>query len=458
MISYMRLKNFKSFGDVTFDLRGTHGIPKKIAFIYGENGSGKTNLMQAFYFIGLSLMTLNNQEQMKDFDIDKILAQGHDDSKEPESAKQIDVLRDMYDVLKAIGPLKNSSITEIYKEYKSKFNIEGRMRIELGFYLQNKEGKYILEFDNDGLAVEELYYQINKRVGLYFSIDRDKIELSPSIFFNKSYRDELIVDLEKFWGRHTFLSIIMYELKTKNFKFLEERMHQHLFIALDWMNHVLVSCIKSDYQFGKRSMTRGLPKNLEQGKIASEDVHKLDLAEKVLTVLYTSLYSDIKGVYYQKEASDNRIRYKLFFKKQINGEVVDVSIDDESTGTKKILNIFPDLLACIMGRTVCIDEIDSGIHDLLMCDVFTSLEESLKGQFIATTHNTLLMRQLPPESVYIIKTDYRGCKEIVCVKEFDYKIQKNNNIQNLYLNGIYTGIPFTGNLDFDDIIEEMTTD
>ena len=39
MISYIKLKNFKSFSDVQLDLRGAHGIPKKVALIYGENGS-----------------------------------------------------------------------------------------------------------------------------------------------------------------------------------------------------------------------------------------------------------------------------------------------------------------------------------------------------------------------------------------------------------------------------------
>ena len=47
MISYIKLKNFKSFSDVQLDLRGAHGIHKKVALIYGENGSGKSNLMLA---------------------------------------------------------------------------------------------------------------------------------------------------------------------------------------------------------------------------------------------------------------------------------------------------------------------------------------------------------------------------------------------------------------------------
>ena len=44
MFTYVRLKNFKSFGDVTFDLQDKHGKPKKLTIVYGENGIGKSNL------------------------------------------------------------------------------------------------------------------------------------------------------------------------------------------------------------------------------------------------------------------------------------------------------------------------------------------------------------------------------------------------------------------------------
>jgi AAA15 family ATPase/GTPase len=60
MISFIKLNNFKSFKNVELDLRGKKGIPKKIAFIYGENGSGKTNLMDSLFFLHNSFNTLMN--------------------------------------------------------------------------------------------------------------------------------------------------------------------------------------------------------------------------------------------------------------------------------------------------------------------------------------------------------------------------------------------------------------
>ncbi|NLL25508.1 MAG: AAA family ATPase [Spirochaetales bacterium] len=51
MLLYIKLKNFKSFSNIMFDLRGKGGIPKRVAFIYGENGAGKSNLMSSLLFL-----------------------------------------------------------------------------------------------------------------------------------------------------------------------------------------------------------------------------------------------------------------------------------------------------------------------------------------------------------------------------------------------------------------------
>ena len=49
MFEYIKLKNFKSFGDVTFNLLDKNNNVKKLILIYGKNGIGKSNLTSAFY-------------------------------------------------------------------------------------------------------------------------------------------------------------------------------------------------------------------------------------------------------------------------------------------------------------------------------------------------------------------------------------------------------------------------
>ena len=51
MFEYVKLKNYKSFGNVEFNLLDKNGVPKKLLLIYGKNGVGKSNLASAFFML-----------------------------------------------------------------------------------------------------------------------------------------------------------------------------------------------------------------------------------------------------------------------------------------------------------------------------------------------------------------------------------------------------------------------
>ena len=51
MFTYVRLKNFLSFGDATFNFKRTAKKAKPFVAIYGENGSGKTSVLEAIYIL-----------------------------------------------------------------------------------------------------------------------------------------------------------------------------------------------------------------------------------------------------------------------------------------------------------------------------------------------------------------------------------------------------------------------
>ena len=51
MLKRIELINYKSFKNVTIDFSDTKTKTKNIAIIYGENGSGKSNIISALYFL-----------------------------------------------------------------------------------------------------------------------------------------------------------------------------------------------------------------------------------------------------------------------------------------------------------------------------------------------------------------------------------------------------------------------
>jgi len=115
------------------------------------------------------------------------------------------------------------------------------------------------------------------------------------------------------------------------------------------------------------------------------------------------------------------------------------------------------MLVVVKGSVAIIDEFDTGIHDLLVQSLVTSLYEELDGQLIMTTHNTLLMesKAIPKECIYVINEYERGNKEIQCITYYDNKIHQNTNIRDQYMLGKYKGIPETSRIDFSALLDSL---
>ena len=169
------------------------------------------------------------------------------------------------------------------------------------------------------------------------------------------------------------------------------------------------------------------------------------------------MYSDIENIFYKKSSSkSDEIHYELYEKKRISNTLITVPFSLESNGTKKLLNLFPLFLNAISGQTVIIDEIDQGIHDLLVERIVDNVQEDLEGQLIFTTHDTQIMQQLDVSSLYVLQIDSLGNKRIVNLSKASQKsIAANNNIQKLYLNGYFSGVPYADDVDFYDILGSL---
>src|SRR5690554_5820653 len=66
MFSYLKMKNFKSFVSFNANFQSKANNPKNMICIYGENGSGKSNLIYSFMFLKNTLDTLNSQKILQE--------------------------------------------------------------------------------------------------------------------------------------------------------------------------------------------------------------------------------------------------------------------------------------------------------------------------------------------------------------------------------------------------------
>lgn len=440
MFTYLKLKNFKSFDEVEFNFKKTNTETKKFVAIYGENGIGKTNFVTAYAFLSDSLFTLlfkNITEKAMESDI-------------VDKEKKISAILSMIDFTKKMREVRmigNEEDTEI----------------EYGFEINGIEGYYKLVF-GDRVKSEKLYYQVEKNRGIIFEINEkdEKLEkkLNDKIFYGKEYKNELLTEIDKYWGKNTFLSIIIKEGEEKNAEFMQKNVNVNIFEVLNtFMNLSVVyrnSPIATIIQ-GTAPKDKIL-NNLCEGKITKTKIEILNKYEAILKDFFTQTYSDIKDVYYEtKEDGEDKIQYKLYFKKKIANRLINIEYKKESSGTRKILNQFNHIVGVLWGETVVIDEIDNGVHDLLMKAIIESLKDEITGQLIITTHNTLLMETLDKQDIYIIISDYKGQKEVNCIDDYDIKIQKNNNIRELYLKGMFGGIPSINTIDFTEIKERLNS-
>lgn len=133
----------------------------------------------------------------------------------------------------------------------------------------------------------------------------------------------------------------------------------------------------------------------------------------------------------------------------LEGTDVELSLRDESDGTRRLIEYMPLLYAIIQKDMVyAVDEIERSIHPILIKDIVRKLSESntAKGQLVFTTHESGLLDQniFRPDEIWFAQKDAEQATQLYPLSDFN--IHKTANIENGYLNGRYGGIPFLSNL------------
>lgn len=441
MFTYIKLKNFLSFDDVMFDFRhGSRGI-KNFISIYGENGSGKSNFVSSIDFL---------RKSIESFGMNMVLEQAQDILGE---MKKNEVSKEIWDLI-----IRNTSILQMAESCRM-IDAEADTLVEYGFRVNDHNGYYILSF-RERFVYEKLYYFTGKQSGVLYEIKSDgeetKISFSNKLFAGKKAEDEIKEEIQKYWGKHTFLSIINKERIEKNDHYIEENYLPYVFDLLDMLKDTVVhqqTLNRADLELPAEK-PGNLLENLSKGKISPDRELMLDQSEKIVRDFFTQAYADMKDLFYERRKEENEIAYCLYVRKMIGGALRTIPFSRESAGTKRILEILRFLLGAFCGVTVVYDEIDNGIHDLLLKNILESMADEITGQLIITTHNTYLLESMNIRSVYLIQSDYAGKKEVKCLDQYP-RIQSSNNPRNMYMKGMFGGVPIVDVIDYDEIRQEL---
>ncbi|WP_400227112.1 ATP/GTP-binding protein [Methanomethylophilus alvi] len=413
MLRSMVLDNFQSFDHIELDLTGKNRTVKNHAFIYGENGSGKSNLINAMFLLLVSSGTIRRDT----------------------------------DSVASIDPTgSDESLAELVRALRM-IDCEGNTRLDFIFAFNGSDARYVLEFNAAGTLVREcLSNKINSRKGILYRLEEgNEPYFVRGLIKDKRFRDKIRSELAQYWGNRSLLGILNEDIRGSNRQFIDDNVNPNLLSFIDGINSITVE--SKMFLITKKGQIR-----LPSGTIPSEDAEKLDVVEKMLSKFFSRLYSDVTGAYFRREIQNGRMDYELFFRKRISGKVREIPADWESTGTKNMMNVMGSLLSCVAGGCVFVDEMDTGVHDLLITSVMEQTIPEIKGQLIATTHNTCLMDTLSADNVYVIGIDRNGFKKIRCVSSIE-RIRPQNSIRHKYYEGNLMGIPYIANLDLDSIAE-----
>ncbi len=130
-------------------------------------------------------------------------------------------------------------------------------------------------------------------------------------------------------------------------------------------------------------------------------------------------------------AGENGVRFELL---SVRGDVR-IPLKYESEGIKKMLSILNILIAMYNNPSICmaVDELDAGIFEYLLGELLGVIEESGKGQLIFTSHNLRPLEMIRKSSLVFTTTNPQN-RYIRLTN-----VKSNNNLRDLYLRSINIG-------------------
>ncbi|MCX7112198.1 MAG: ATP/GTP-binding protein [Proteobacteria bacterium] len=130
------------------------------------------------------------------------------------------------------------------------------------------------------------------------------------------------------------------------------------------------------------------------------------------------------------------------------GETVLFNVEEESSGTQRIMQILPILADLKAGNGVyVIDELDRKLHPLLsrlFVEAFLEMSKGQNCQLIFTTHETSLLNLdlLRRDEIWFVEKDRTGASHLYSLASL--KVRPDLKIERGYLQGRFGAIPFIG--------------
>jgi AAA15 family ATPase/GTPase len=426
MLIEFSVENFLSFKDLTTfsmvvaksfkEYKDSHTIEVeknltllKSAIIYGNNASGKSNLLEAMSFMKATILNsfrdalIGNNER--------------------------------------IFPLEKFALSS-KSETESSF-------FEISFIQNNIKYRYGFELDFDKVVAEWLFHTTSKEVYL-FKRDLQNIEINKSAFKEAIGKEGDVKD------NVLFLSFLAYHQKSEisnslikwfgNFNLINgihDRLHKRY----------TIDKLKSDKQFF--SWVLHFIKYLEISNLSTteEDVSEVNLEslrEKQKDEEIISLLTSIQKIQSKQPKRDQLITYhRKYDENNVLVDTIPFNFDQqESEGTKKLLYLLGPWYDTLQnGKVLIIDELDARLHSHLTLKLIDFFHKFNKGsaQLICAVHDIYLLNKetFRRDQIWFVEKNQFGISELLSLADFKTdKVRNKSAFDKNYVEGKYGAIPY----------------
>jgi hypothetical protein len=200
--------------------------------------------------------------------------------------------------------------------------------------------------------------------------------------------------------------------------------------VMDYLDGIII-CRPGQENLGRTPLDR-MP---DAGAIDSADSYLLDGFAKAAETFLSSAFGEDFGIRYETEDDGDETGYMMMVSRNGPDGDFEMPIEEECLGIRETVRILPALLKGAGGGVALIDDIEYGLHEVVLEGLFAAGLSGMKGQVIASTHDTVMLENANPRSIFMAKNG-----KVIPITEIE-RTQRNHNNRNRYFKGVFGAIP-----------------
>lgn len=396
----------------------------EILGIYGQNGSGKTAIVDALYFLQKVMVGADLDQSLEDYMTI--------DSDTAEIFADFNIFMDgiVFEIGYTLSLSREEKEIVINREILRSAKNENGIRTNKTTFMDYQRDQTDVIFKPQKRLDEIL--EANKEIKTDLIVARKMAEKSNcSYIFGESSREIFCREYKNGFQQFSVIISSLFEFALKDL-FVIRNTHSGVISA----NFVLPMAFRIENDNIGAKGDFAVP--LTEPILVDEERKNLleTIVEQINIVLYTiipGLQVTIKN--YGKQSLDNGEEgWKLELMSKREG-MKEIPIRMESEGIIKIISILNALIQAFGNPSIClvIDELDSGIFEYMLGELLDIFKKSAKGQLLFTSHNLRALEMIDKESIMFSTTNPDN--RYIHMKN----VRESNNLRNMYIRSITLG-------------------